>query len=132
MILLIFIHLFQNLFIIRIYRTLDQILIQHKKFSVQLIPNFTNLYKITRKNRGTRPGFSYLLYSIFYAALFHPIKNLIRDFKADSRLLLRRQGVACVLQCGEACVWQGFECFLRSGDWHDIVVFAVIDMHRNP
>ena len=42
-------------------------------------------------------GFSYLLYSIFYVALLHPIKNLIRDFKADLCLLLARQGVACVL-----------------------------------
>ena len=97
-----------------------------------IFPTTIHFYLTHTKNRGTRPGFSYLLYSIFYAALFHPIKNLIRDFKADLRLLLRRQGVACVLQCGEACVWQGFECFLRSGDWHDIVVFAVIDMHRNP
>ena len=37
--------------------------------------------------------------------LLHPIKYLIRDFKADLCLLLGRQGVAGVLQCGEACVF---------------------------
>ena len=64
-----------------------------------------NKNKITRKNRGTRLGFSYMLYSIFYIALLHPIINLIRDFKANLCLLLGRQGVTGVLQCGEACVF---------------------------
>ena len=66
-----------------------------------------------------------------FSTLLHPIKNLIRDFKADLCLLLGRQGVACVLQCSEACVWQGFECFFRGSEWYDIVVFAVINMHRD-
>jgi len=63
------------------------------------------LFNPHTKNQGPRPCFSCLLYSIFYAALLHPIKNLIRDFKADLRLLLGRQGVACVLQRCEACVF---------------------------
>lgn len=97
-----------------------------------IFPTTIHFYLTHTKNRGTRPGFSCLLYLIFYAALLHPVINLIRNFKADLCLLLRRQGVACFLQCGESCVWQGFECFFRSGEWHDIVVFAVINMHRDP
>ena len=57
------------------------------------------------KNRGTRPSFSCLLYLIFYVALFHPIINLIRNLNTNLCLLLWRQGVACVLQCCEACVF---------------------------
>ena len=57
------------------------------------------------KNRGTHPGFSCLLYLIFCVALFHPIINLIRNLKPNLCLLLWCEGVACVLQCGEASVF---------------------------
>ena len=56
------------------------------------------------KNQDTRPGFSCLLYSIFYATLLHPIINLVRNLKPNLCLLLGRQGVAGVLQRCEAGV----------------------------
>ena len=40
-----------------------------------------------------------------FSTLLHPIINLIRNLNPNLRLLLGRQGVACVLQRGEACVF---------------------------
>ena len=37
--------------------------------------------------------------------LFHPIKNLISNLKPNLCLLLWCEGVGCVLQCCEACVF---------------------------
>ena len=51
----------------------------------------------TIKNQGTRPGFSCLLYLIFYATLLHPIKNLIRNLNPDLCLLLWCEGVSRVV-----------------------------------
>ena len=97
-----------------------------------IFPTTIHFYLTHTKNRGTRPGFSCLLYLIFYAASLHPIINLIRNFNPNLYLLLGRQGVARILQRGEACVFEALHCFLGGGEWHDVVVFAVIDMHRNP
>ena len=90
------------------------------------------LFNPHKKTRALAPVSPICCIQFSMSLLLHPIKYLIRNLNPNLCLLLGRQGMPCVLQCGEACVFEALHCFLRSCEWHDVVVFAVINMHRDP